>query len=339
MKKFTLPLLFVALLLLLSGRNEREFTIFMIGDSTMANKKLDGGNPERGWGFVLPGFFSEEVVIENHAQNGRSTKSFIDEGRWETVRNRIKKGDYVFIQFGHNDEKSDEKRHTDPGSTFDDNLRKFVNETREKGGIPVLFNSIVRRNFVDGILTDTHGEYREAPRRVAQEMGVPFIDMNTLTHEWVASLGDEKSRCYFMWVEPGQLACCPEGKKDDTHLNIQGAKAVAAIAVRELANAVPALKPYMRHYDIVVAQDGSGDVFTIQEAIALVPDYSKGHETRILIRKGTYREKLIIPPSKQYVSLIGQDSVTISGDNYAQKKNALGAYVYIGLGLLLYLWR
>lgn len=324
MKKFTLPLLFVALLLLLSGRNEREFTIFMIGDSTMANKKLDGGNPERGWGFVLPGFFSEEVVIENHAQNGRSTKSFIDEGRWETVRNRIKKGDYVFIQFGHNDEKSDEKRHTDPGSTFDDNLRKFVNETREKGGIPVLFNSIVRRNFVDGILTDTHGEYREAPRRVAQEMGVPFIDMNALTHEWVASLGDEKSRRYFMWVEPGQLACCPEGKKDDTHLNIQGAKTVAAIAVRELANAVPALKPYMRHYDIVVAQDGSGDVFTIQEAIALVPDYSKGRETRILIRKGTYREKLIIPPSKQYVSLIGQDSVTISGDDYAQKKNALG---------------
>lgn len=108
-------------MILLSGRNEREFTIYMIGDSTMANKKLDGGNPERGWGFVLPGFFSEKVAIENHAQNGRSTKSFIDEGRWETVRNKIRKGDYVFIQFGHNDEKTDEKRHTDPGSTFDDN--------------------------------------------------------------------------------------------------------------------------------------------------------------------------------------------------------------------------
>lgn len=324
MKKFILPLLLVTYLILLSGRNEREFTIYMIGDSTMANKKLDGGNPERGWGFVLPGFFSEKVAIENHAQNGRSTKSFIDEGRWETVRNKIRKGDYVFIQFGHNDEKTDEKRHTDPGSTFDDNLRKFVNETREKGGIPVLFNSIVRRNFVDGVLTDTHGEYREVPRRVAQELNVAFIDMNRLTHEWVASLGDELSRQYFMWVEPGKLACCPDGKQDNTHLNIKGAKMVAAIAVKELATTVPALEPYIRHYDIVVAQDGSGDVFTIQEAINLVPDYSKGRETRILIRKGTYKEKLIVPPSKQYVSLIGQEDVVITGNDYAKKKNAMG---------------
>ena len=123
-------------------------TIFMIGDSTMANKKIDGGNPERGWGMVLPGFFSEDIRIDNHAANGRSSKSFISEGRWEKVISKVKKGDYVFIQFGHNDEKTDSTRHTDPGTTFDDNLRRFVNETRAKGGIPVLFNSIVRRNFV-----------------------------------------------------------------------------------------------------------------------------------------------------------------------------------------------
>lgn len=325
MKKFLLPvILLTCMLMLLSGRNEKAFTIYMIGDSTMANKSLKGGNPERGWGFVLPGFFSEEVYIENHAQNGRSTKSFIDEGRWEAVRNKIKKGDYVFIQFGHNDEKVDAERHTDPGSTFDDNLRRFINDTREQGGIPVLFNSIVRRNFVDGTLTDTHGEYREAPRHVAQEMNVPFIDHNRLTHEWVASLGDEASRKYFMWVTPNTLACCPKGKKDNTHLNVRGAKVVASLAVQALAEQVPELRPYMRNYDFVVAQDGSGDVFTVQEAVNLVPDYRKEKETRILIRKGTYHEKLIIPSSKQNVSLIGEDSVVITGNDFASKTNSLG---------------
>lgn len=141
-------LLATALILFSAFRADKPvITIFMIGDSTMANKKIDGGNPERGWGMVLPGFFSEDIRIDNHAANGRSSKSFISEGRWEKVISKVKKGDYVFIQFGHNDEKADSTRHTDPGSTFDENLRRYVNETRAKGGIPVLFNSIVRRNF------------------------------------------------------------------------------------------------------------------------------------------------------------------------------------------------
>ncbi len=323
MKKIILSLI-VLIATLFTLQAQDTITIYTIGDSTMANKKLDGNNPERGWCFVLPGFFSEEIRIENHAKNGRSTKSFIDEGRWDTVLNRIKPGDYVFIQFGHNDAKTDEKRHTDPGSTFDDNLRRFVNDTRNKGGIPVLFNSIVRRNFVNDTLTDTHGEYREVPRRIAQEMNVPFIDHNALTHKWVASLGDTLSRQYFMWVEPMTLACCPDGKQDNTHLNIQGAKQVARMAVEELSQQVPALQPYIRHYDIVVAQDGSGDVFTIQEAINMVPDYRKERETRILVRQGTYAEKLIIPASKQSVSLIGEEGVIITGNDYAQKHNRMG---------------
>ncbi len=287
----------------------------------MANKDLKGENPERGWGFVLPGFFTEEVRIENHARNGRSTKSFIDEGRWQKVVDKLHKGDYVFIQFGHNDAKPDSARHTTPGTTFDDNLRRFINETKAKGAYPILFNSIVRRNFVNDTLTDTHGEYREAPRRIAKEMNIPFIDHNTLTHNWVSSMGDEASRQYFMWVEPNTLACCPDGKQDNTHLNIKGAKIVAHMAVNELAKKVPALQPYIRYYDLVVAQDGSGDVFTIQDAINLVPDYRKDAETRILIRKGIYNEKLIVPASKQGVSLIGEEGVVITGNDFAKKKN------------------
>ena len=102
-------------------------TVFMIGDSTMANKPLDKENQERGWGQMLPMFFEGAIKVDNHAVNGRSSKSFIDEGRWEKVREKIRPGDYVIIQFGHNDEKAKSAdRYTVPGGTFDANLKKFA---------------------------------------------------------------------------------------------------------------------------------------------------------------------------------------------------------------------
>lgn len=297
----------------------------MIGDSTMANKKLDGGNPERGWGHALPRFFTEDIRVSNHAQNGRSSKSFIDEGRWETVLSQIKKGDYVFIQFGHNDEKSDEKRHTEPGSTFDDNLRRYVNETRSKGGIPVLFNAIVRRNFnEEGVLVDTHGAYLESPRNVAKELNVPFIDLNKLTHDLVQGLGVEPSKKLFVWIEPNTVPMAPKGKEDNTHLNVYGAKTIANLALDAITQQIPELAQYVRKYDYVVAQDGSGDFFSIQEAIYAVPDFRKEARTTILVRKGTYKEKLIVPESKINVSLVGEDGVTLTYDDYASKKNVFG---------------
>lgn len=345
--KNKLTLLLLALLCLSAFKPEqRGITIFMIGDSTMANKKLDGGNPERGWGHVLPGFFTEEVRIDNHAVNGRSTKSFINEGRWDRVIAQVQKGDYVFIQFGHNDEKPDEKRHTEPGGTFDDNLCRFVRETKAKGGIPVLFSSIVRRNFsVDpdavlhddkpreatdlrreegNTLVDTHGKYLESPRKVAEEEDVIFIDMNKITHRLVENLGPEESRRLYMWVPKNTLPICPNGKEDNTHLNIYGARVVAGLAVDAIAKAIPELGKYVRHYDFVVAKDGSGDFFTIQEAINAVPDFRKEGRTTILVRKGIYKEKLIVPESKINVSLIGQEGAVISGDDYASKKNRFG---------------
>ncbi len=340
-------LLLVAFLCFSAFKSDhRVVTIFMIGDSTMANKKLDGGNPERGWGHVLPGFFSEDIRIDNHAVNGRSSKSFIDEGRWDKVIAQVQKGDYVFIQFGHNDEKPDSLRHTEPGTTFDANLRRFVRETKEKGGIPVLFNSIVRRSFgVDSTavladdkpkdasaadcpegkrLVDTHGAYLESPRRVAREEGVLFIDMNKITHDLVENLGPIESRKLFMWVPANTVAACPKGKKDNTHLNIYGARVVAGLAVDVIAKEIPALAPFVRHYDFVVAKDGSGDFFTIQEAINAVPDFRKNGRTTILVRKGVYQEKLIVPESKINVSLIGQDGAIVSGDDFASKKNRFG---------------
>lgn len=330
-------LLAAAFILLSAFRADKPVvTIFMIGDSTMANKKMDGGNPERGWGMVLPGFFSEDVRIDNHAANGRSSKSFISEGRWEKVISKVKKGDYVFIQFGHNDEKADSTRHTDPGTTFDDNLRRFVNETRAKGGIPVLFNSIVRRNFVQPkdasiakdirrtVLFDTHGAYLDSPRNVAKELGVTFIDLNKITHDLVQGLGPVESKKLFMFVEPNRVPAFPKGREDNTHLNIYGARTVAGLAVEAIGKEIPELAKYIRHYDYVVAQDGSGDFFTVQEAVNAVPDFRKNVRTTILVRKGTYKEKIIIPESKINISLIGEDGTILTNDDFANKKNVFG---------------
>lgn len=347
MKTKLLPAL-CALLLLTSFRTDTRdvTTIFMIGDSTMANKPLDGDNPERGWGQMLPGFFTEDIRVDNHARNGRSSKSFIDEGLWEQVRTQIRKGDYVFIQFGHNDEKPKPDRHTDPGTTFDANLRRFVEETRAKGGIPVLFNSIVRRNFFDNknavtdddlrrekvegtslegdTLIDTHGAYLESPRRVAAELDVPFVDLNRLTHDLVQDMGREASKSLFCWVPANTYAACPKGRQDNTHLNIYGARHVARLAVGALAEAVPALKPYVRDYDFVVAKDGSGDFLTVQDAINAVPDFRKNKRTTILVRPGEYKERVIVPECKINISLIGQTGAVITNDGYASKKNSLG---------------
>ena len=267
MRKLNSKLLYVFCALLFfsaftSGKKD-IITIFMIGDSTMANKSLKNGNIERGWGQMLPEFLIGDVRVDNHAMNGRSSQSFIDEGRWDVVLSKLKSGDYVFIQFGHNDEKSAEELHTIPGSTFDENLRRFVRETRAKGAYPVLFNSIVRRNFppegtighkgsyeTEGsTLVDTHGEYLESPRRVAKEMDVPFVDLNKLTYDLVVSMGVEKSKSLFMWVPTGIYDFCPKGKIDNTHLNISGGKVVAGIAMEAVAKVVPELAAYMRSHD------------------------------------------------------------------------------------------
>lgn len=345
MKKIHLLCMMLAVLFLSAFRSDRVITVYMIGDSTMANKSLDAGNQERGWGHVLGGYFTEDVRVENHAVNGRSSKSFINEGRWDAVVNKIRPGDYVFIQFGHNDEKADPKRHTDPGTTFDENLRKFVRETRAKGGIPVLFNSIVRRNFganpqavaaddvrseqsddiVEGdTLVDTHGKYLDSPRNVAREMGVTFIDLNKATKKLVESMGVEGSKELFMWIPKGVSPACPKGRQDNTHLNVYGARKVAKLAAQAIEKQIPELGKYVRYYDFVVAKDGSGDFFTVQEAINAVPDFRKNKRTTILVRKGEYKERVIIPECKINVSLIGEEGAVITDDNYSSKKNIFG---------------
>lgn len=311
LKRFIfLPVAFTLILILSSFTH--VITVFTIGDSTMANKDISGDKQERGWGMELQGFFTENIKIDNHALNGRSSKSFIDEGKWQEVLNKIKPGDYVFIQFGHNDEKPNEKRHTVPGGSFDENLRRFVRETREKGGIPVLFNSVVRRIFYDSktankdddlrktdsstdvvegdTLVDTHGDYLKSPKVVAKEMNVPFIDANKITHDLEQGLGPQQSKKLHMWFAPGETPSLPKGRQDNTHYNIQGAHIVASLLSKEIAKVIPALGKYVRHYDYIVANDGTGNYMDIQKAVDDVP---VGSKTKILVLNGIWKKPII----------------------------------------------
>lgn len=297
--------------------------VYLIGDSTCATKKLDKQNPERGWGHMFQPLFSGNVVIENHATNGRSTKSFRDEGRWDRVFDKLQPGDYVFIQFGHNDQKfKDSTRYSAPAQ-YAENLRRYVHETRRKGATPVLLTSIVRRCFVDGVLTDTHTDYPDAMRRVAAEEGVVLIDMEPATRQWVASLGDEASKAYYMWVAPGVCPLYPDGRQDDTHLNVRGAHVVARMIGERLCGQLPELGQYYRPADFVVAKDGSGDFFTVGEAIAAIPDYC-GAKTRVVVCEGVYREKIAVPATKRNVEFEGRGNAVISWDAYASQTGATG---------------
>ena len=220
--------------------------LYLIGDSTMADKP-DLEYPERGWGQLLPIFFDSTIIIENHAKNGRSTRSFIYEGRWDTVYNQLKAGDYVVIQFGHNDG-SETKigRHATPDECRY-NLSKFVRETLNKGAQPIICTPIVRRHFENSKLVDLHGVYPEIAREVAKNMKVPLIDMHQSSRKLLAELGEEKTLSLFLQIPPGKFDKVPEGKIDNTHLSEKGAIEIALLFVNEIKEQNIELAKYLIH--------------------------------------------------------------------------------------------
>lgn len=257
-------------LIILSYQKNKIKTIFIIGDSTAAQKDTKNGKVERGWGMMLQNCFDKEFIkVDNRAVNGESSKSFFLEGKWDKVLEKIRPGDYVIIQFGHNDEKNREKRHTDPGSTFDYYLSKYCNETRELGGIPILMNCVVRRNFTKNknnnednetlknstyaegakveeidVLEDTHGDYRFTPKNVARNLNVYYVDANKITHQLEQGLGVEGSKKLHMWFLPGEEPSEIKGKQDNTHYNIYGAQVVANLLADAICEEIPELKKY-----------------------------------------------------------------------------------------------
>src|SRR5215831_13096778 len=155
---------------LCAAQGRRPPHVHMAGDSTMADKPTDPPNPEHGWGQLLPKFFKDPAMIVNLAANGRSTRSFITEGRWQKLIDAIQPGDWVIIQFAHNDEKI----FPSAQGEFQDNLRRFVGDVRAKKANPILATPCARRSFDDsGKLVETHGDYPDAVRAVAQETRTP----------------------------------------------------------------------------------------------------------------------------------------------------------------------
>lgn len=231
MKKYLLMTLLIT-----SACFAQKTTLYCIGDSTMANKKDPDRNPEHGWAQVLQSYFNDDIMVVNKAVNGRSTKSFINENRWDSIYKKLRKGDYVFIEFGHNDEKiEDSTRYTNPHTTYRYNLIKFVKESREKGAIPILLTSIARRNFNEkGVLVPTHGDYPLETRLVAQEYKVPFIDLEYYTELLEQSYGPEKSKQLHLHFKAGEVPYYKDEKKDDTHLSLLGANKIAQIVINQL---------------------------------------------------------------------------------------------------------
>ena len=320
----------LALALLTAATIEKTTTIFVIGDSTAANKDISKGKLERGWAMALQCYFDDNIVVDNHAVNGRSSLSFINEGRWDKVLEKMKPGDYVIIQFGHNDEKMKPDRHTDPGSTFDYNLAKYVRETREKGGIPVLMNCVVRRNFFvnapendddeklrtqtfqDGVrmvegdtLIDTHGLYRVAPRDVARRMNVHFVDANQITHDLEQGLGTEASKKLHMWFLPGTEPSEPQGKQDNTHYSVYGAHQVARLLADALCQEIPVLKKYRCDADITVDRRGRGDYLSLDDAMKTV---EPGQTVTIQILGGEWTKPQL--PKKSKVTFVMRQGAT-----------------------------
>jgi len=318
MRKLFFPICLVAAVLLSSS-----FTIHLMGDSTMAEKNLENGNPERGWGMMFQNFLDSGAQVINYAQNGRSTKSFIDLGLWDKVKANLKAGDYVFIEFGHNDAKEDDPARYAPAyGAYQDNLRLFVRTVKEAGATPVLLTPVARRWFKEGVLDrDCHTDYPAAMKQVAQEENVILLDITTATLDWIEGLGDEASRPYFMHLEPGKYAYCPEGKTDNTHTVARGARKVTEIVCEKIRESIPEIAAHLIRYDIVVDPTGHGDWFTIQEAINAAPDYSHDHITTILVRNGVYNEMVTIPHNKFRLHIIGEDpeKTVLTWGKYAEQ--------------------
>lgn len=209
--------------------------VYLIGDSTMADKPQPDKNPERGWGQLLPEFMADGVTVENHAAGGRSTRSFVAESRWSAVLDKLQPGDWVVIQFGHNDQKQKQPAlYTDPASDFPQFLEKFVREAQAKGAKPVLATPIYRRYFnADGSPKSSLGPYAAATQSVAKRLGVSVVDLHSLTGNLLAEFGEERSKALFLHFAPGEHAFFPEGKADNSHLSKLGARRVAELFVRE----------------------------------------------------------------------------------------------------------
>ena len=223
------------------SQKEPGIKIFLAGDSTMSVKETSAF-PETGWGMPFTAFWDSSVTIFNLAKNGRSTKTFINEGLWKSIHDKIGPGDYVFIQFGHNDESIEKLgRYTSPDS-FTMNLTRFIKDTRDKKATPILITPVARRKFdASGKIMETHEQYSKLTREVAASQKVILIDLDMKSQSLYQEFGVEKSKLLFNYLKPGEHPNYPDGREDNTHFNELGARLIAEIILSEIRLRIPEL--------------------------------------------------------------------------------------------------
>ena len=226
--------------------NDRKPTVFLVGDSTVSTFAARYA-PMTGWGHEFHEFFTDDVTVDNRAIAGKSSRSFIEEGKWARVLRDIQPGDYLFIQFGHNDQKQDH-RYTIPYTTYQDFLTQYVQETRHRGGIPILVTSVMRRRFRHGKMYDTHGNYPPAVRALADELEVPLIDLHQRSFTHFDQLGEEATKDIFLWLKPGEEKNYSRGLEDNTHFSRYGAREVGKLVIAGLKTLDLPLKNYLKDY-------------------------------------------------------------------------------------------
>jgi PelA/Pel-15E family pectate lyase len=253
----TWPLFFL-LPLMSFWAQQAKITIYLVGDSTMADKEMKA-YPETGWGMPFHVFFNESVTVDNRARNGRSTKSFIAEQRWQAITDQLKEGDYVLIQFGHNDEVPTKATYT-PEDQFAANLVRFITESRGKKAIPILITPVARRKFdASGHIEETHAVYADIVRKVAAEQKVPLVDLDKESQQLLRQFGPENSKLLYNYLAPGQNPNYPDGRQDDTHFNELGARRMAELVLDDIRQQQLPLAAYIvtsaRAQDTLRAQD------------------------------------------------------------------------------------
>jgi lysophospholipase L1-like esterase len=246
MKFFSITILILLFSSFVSAQ-KTPIVVYLAGDSTLAEKKPEK-RPETGWGEMFQKYFdAKKVKIENHAQNGRSTKTFISENRWQAILDKLKKGDYVFIQFGHNDQSKEKGERYTPPEDFKKNLARMVADVRTKKANPVLLTPVMRRRFdKDGKFYDAHGEYPDLTRTAAKDLKVSLIDMHRASERLIVKYGAEDSKKLFLQLKAGENPNYPNGIEDNTHFSPFGAEEMARLAVAEIKESKIKLRKYLK---------------------------------------------------------------------------------------------
>jgi lysophospholipase L1-like esterase len=249
MKRYLFALSAFLLLAAFDTPTKKKTKVYLIGDSTISIKEVKA-YPETGWGMPFAYFFDSTIEVDNRAKNGRSTRTFISENLWQPVSDALQEGDYVFIQFGHNDESKEKvDRYTTPDQ-YKANIKRFVSETRAKKANPVLLTPVSRRKFVNGKAVETHEIYSALVRELAKELNTPLIDLDKSSQALYQEFGEETSKLFFLQLAPGEHPNYPEGKVDNTHFSELGARKIAQLVLADVKRLNLTLAAYIRKPEV-----------------------------------------------------------------------------------------